>query len=163
GAVGGGGGVSRRHAGRSCSMTAGTWRLLAIIAATIYAAASQNNGPAYLLAFGLVAMGCVGLLYGWRNLAEVKVRVIEVMPAFAPPAVAADAEAPERRATDREGVPEQVRVRLAVQQVGERGGCYGVTISLPGFKVLSGAELPPLAAGEGCEAVVALSPLPRGI
>jgi len=155
--------VNRGRAGRSCSMTAGTWRLLAIIVATIYAAASQNNGPAYLLAFGLVAMGCVGLLYGWRNLAEVEVRVIEVMPAFAPPVAVTGEEPAEEAAADGEEVPERVRVRLAVRQVGERGGCYGVRLSLPGFEVVSGAELPPLATGEACEAVVTLAPLPRGV
>ncbi len=154
--------MSGNGAGRSCSPTGGTWRLLAILAAMIYAAASQNNGPAYLLAFGLVAMGAVGLLHGWRNLADVKVRVIEVLPAYAPCDFSQTETDRDRYGSRPTGLPEQVRIRLAIRHSGKSGGCYGVTLLLPGLETLSAPELPPLAPGEACEVMVTLAPLPRG-
>lgn len=155
--------MSGEGAGRSCSPTGGTWRLLAILAAMIYAAASQNNGPAYLLAFGLIAMGAVGLLHGWRNLGDVKVRVIEVLPAYACADISQSEADRNRYGSRPTGLPEQVRIRLAIRNSGKNGGCYGVGLVLPGFETLSLPELPPLAPGEACEVMVTLAPLPRGV
>ncbi len=64
--------------------TFGFLQLLGVAVAVLYAAACQNNGAAYILAFSLFGLFCVGSLQALRNLSGLSVRAIGTSHGYAP-------------------------------------------------------------------------------
>lgn len=133
---------------RSFSLTAGFYQLAAITLAVLYAAAAQNNGAAYILAFGLICLCCVGAVHGLRNVAGVDARIISVSPGYAP------------SGSDVTCGYVDVRVTLHNLSSASRFACK---IALPGFLCMDeGAFVMSLASGAMQEVVVRIKGLPRG-
>lgn len=127
-------------------VTTRTFQLLAITLAILYAAATTNNGATYLLAFALIALGCVGMVQGVRNLSGLHARVADLSHSYGGAPGENDAHC-------------YIRVALHHEN---KAPSYGLEVRLPAYGKVSGMVpvLEPEAMGE---VNLRLSGLPRGI
>jgi hypothetical protein len=56
--------------------------LFGLLAAMLYAGLTQNNAPAFLLAFLLMSVSAVSALHAWANLRGLKVDAEPIAPVF---------------------------------------------------------------------------------
>lgn len=123
-----------------------TFQLIAITLAILYAAATTNNGAAYLLAFALIALGCVGAVQGARNLSGIQARVADLSHSYT-------------GVTGENDALCHIRVALHHEN---RTPSYGLEVRLPAYPKTSGMVpvLRPEAMGE---VNLRIGGLPRGI
>jgi len=154
-------------------ITVGFLQFSGVVLAILYAAACQNNGAAYLLAFMLMGLFCVGVVRAGRNLSGVSARTIGASDAFARAPAAASPFAAH-------GGTDFVEVRVAVHNTASANR-YAFSVSLPEFRrddpdkkrAVLGIPIakppddpdtciPVLPPGDMREATVRIEGLPRG-
>lgn len=162
----------KRLAGRF-RITVGFLQFFGVVLAILYAAACQNNGAAYLLAFMLMGLFCIGVVQAKRNLTGLSVRAIGASDAYT------RAPAPASSFAAHAGA-DFVEVRVAVHSTASANR-YAFSVSLPEFRrddpagkrAILGIPIvtPPddpdacvsrLAPGDMREATVRIEGLPRG-